>query len=230
MTTAPGPSEDEAAPAYFDKERWPTTRNPLTCDLPICDATDIDNGSGDARVPVPLTAWGQGPPSDWDPSRSNDDDRPDSDASSAVEDLTQQIDEIKKELVEGITLVLFQYCPPRPQPTTHLHPRVRQTCPYRWDKDRRTVLRDVLDRKGPLATTVYPKRTTEFWTQLFSRDSPPLPDNIVCCHKSLLSQVSLKEIRCMKGTVNKNSALCPDRLKAEDFLTIPDERLANAYN
>ena len=63
-----------------------------------------------------------------------------------------------------------------------------------WRKDRGTIVRDILDRKGPLATMTCPVETNQFWVGLFVTEDLPIPESIRCGDISLLDPVSLEEM------------------------------------
>ena len=158
----------------------------------------------------------------------------DSDTSIAAEEVTHCIDEIRREVLEGIKLVPFHFCPPRPPNVVHLNLRIKKQCHYttvqqRWKKDRGEVVRDILDGKDPFAAAIYSEGTTDCWTGLFSRERPPLPDDIFYGEADILGLI-LQEIVWLMTTTNCNSPHGPDGLKAMDFIAIPNEKLASAYN
>ena len=90
----------------------------------------------------------------------------DSDTSKAAEEVTYCIDEIRRELLEGIKLVPFYFCPPRLPNVIHLNSRIKRRCHYtmvqqRWKKDKGEVVRDILDGKDPFAAATYSEGTKQ---------------------------------------------------------------------
>ena len=79
-----------------------------------------------------------------------------------------------------------------------------------------------------MAAPTLPEGTVEFWTFLFSRPSPPIPDNIVGGDINILGPITI-EVRWLKKTIDRFSAPRPDGLRATELLQIPDERLQQAY-
>ena len=162
---------------------------------------------------------------------SDNDDITDSDSDSeTAHDLSTRANEIKRELLENITLVPIVYRPPRTQNAEHLHPTIRRRRQYaiaqrRWLKDREAVTRDILDGKGPLAVTTLPAGTRDFWLDLFGRPSLPIPKEITCSVMDIMGPVTLEEVEWLKKTLDRNSAPGPDGLNATDFISIPNERI-----
>ena len=199
---------------------------------PLTVTPDFDSGQGDAEDDQPRIAEG-GPPGDGDPSDNENDTTTDSDEETA-QDPSLRASEIKRELLTDIALVPIVYRPPRTQRTEHLHPRIRRRRKYavvqrRWRKDRGAVVRDILDGKDPLAVTAPPEGTRDFWLNLFGRPSPPIPKEISCGEINIMGPVTSDEVEWLKKTLDRNSAPGSDGLKANDFISIPNDRICQAY-
>ena len=57
----------------------------------------------------------------------------------------------------------------------------------------------------------------------------PIAESISYGNTSLLAKISLDEITWLKRLVDRSSALGPDRLRASDFVAIPNKQLLQAY-
>ena len=210
---------------------WTAVAAAATVAEPLTMAPDFDSGQGDAEDDQLRIAEG-GPPGDGDPS-DNEDDTTDSDEETA-QDPSLRANEIKRELLTDITLVPIVYRPPRIQRTEHLHPRICRRRKYavtqrQWLKDRWAVVRDILDGKDLLAVTAPPEGTRDFWLNLFGCPSPPIPEEIPCGEINIMGPVTSAEVEWLKKTLDRNSAPGPDGLKATDFISIPNDRICQAY-
>ena len=159
---------------------------------------------------------------------------PIADESSEAED-TFEIDTLKRDLLEPFNVAPYVYRAPRPpQDLTHLPRNVLTRRKYavlqrQWRKNRGAAVKRMLDGKNPLASTTYPLGTAQYWRELFTRESPPMPHDIGFGDNDLLEPVTPQEIAWLKKTVDRDSAPGPDGLRPAQFLTIPDHRLQHAY-
>ena len=89
------------------------------------DDTELNLSRRGAAVPYPPAAGDGVPTSDGSPSSGYENNSNTDSGSSTAEGPTDHVNQIKGELLQGFTLVLYQFCPPRQNHNnTHLHPRV----------------------------------------------------------------------------------------------------------
>ena len=212
-------------------------------DTSISSNPNSDSDVGDVTLQAIAAPGSPGPPDDpgddddddSESSSSNDSSSEDSTSSEAEEQQPNVPNTIRDELLAGIRLTPYRFLEGRPGPNyNRLTPSIRCRCQYamlqrRWRRDRGKVIRDVLDGKDPLAFMTFPPGTDQYWVDLFSRESPPVPDIDYDGTVDLLGPISPEEILWLKKTVDQSSAPSPDGLTIAQFLALPNDRMQTAY-
>ena len=115
-----------------------------------------------------------------DPSDNDSEPSSDPSESSDSEEPRVAVDNIFNNLLEPFTTRPYVYRERRAPPARPVNRRVRKRREFaatqkKWRKDRGRTVLEILAGTDPLTTPPLPQSTKEFWTNLFSRPSPPTP-------------------------------------------------------